>query len=84
MIYRIYTTVNYADTSRDSDNIHINELCYKNNKEDTLIYLEKYIKKNFFHKNTKPHIFKDGEIRATDFCSYGETIIAKPIKIDSK
>ena len=47
MPYRIYTRVNYADTSRDPDDIHIEELCYKKTKKDMLKFCEEYIKENF-------------------------------------
>lgn len=47
MIYRIYTSVNYADTLRDADNIHIKELDYIKGEREALKYLDNYVKNNF-------------------------------------
>ena len=82
MLYRIFKSVNYADTCRDADDIHITELGYKNNLDDAKLVANDYIKKHFFHKNTELRKHKDGSFSATDFCSYGKTIKIQPIKGD--
>jgi hypothetical protein len=82
MIYRIFKTVNYADTCRDADDIHITELGYKSNLEDAKSVANKYIKEHFFHKDTELREYKYGTIGATDFCSYGATIEIQPIVVD--
>lgn len=81
VVYKVFTSVNYADTSRDADNIHTNVLGNKRNLEDAKELANKYIKKNFSHKNTNLVKYKDGTYGATDFRSYGETITIEPIKI---
>mgnify|MGYP001769064602 CR=1 FL=1 len=82
MAYKIYTSVNYADTCRDPDDIHFKDLGYKNELEDAIILANNYIKNHFFHKDTQLIEHKNGSFSATDFCSYGKTIIIEPIKID--
>ena len=81
-MYRVYTSVNYADTCRDPDDIHINELGYFKKLEKALDSANSYIKKHFFHKNTTLTKALNGNYSATDFCSYGETIYV--IKINVK
>lgn len=81
-MYRVYTSVNYADTCRDPDDIHIDELGYFKKLEKALNTANSYIRKNFFHKDTKLTKALNGNYSATDFCSYGETIYV--IKIDVK
>jgi sulfur relay (sulfurtransferase) complex TusBCD TusD component (DsrE family) len=81
MAYRIYTETNYADTSRDPDDIHITELGYKHQLDDALKFANEYIKEHFFHKDTELHYYEDG-YEATDFRSYGATIYVKEIKIN--
>ncbi len=78
-MYRIYTKVNLADTSRDPDDIIIKELCYKKTKKEAKEFCNKYISKKFFNKDSELYE-NNGIIHAIDFCSYGETIIAKKIK----
>ena len=82
MAYKIYTKQNLADTSRDPDDIVIEELGYKNNLDDALSLGNKFIKDNFFHKDTTIKRRSDGTYTATDFCSYGKTLIIKEIIID--
>lgn len=81
MAYRIYTYYNAADTCRDPDDIHTEELGYKNELEDALIVANNYIKKHFLHKDTELIKIGKNEWHATDFCSYGSTIIVKKIII---
>ncbi len=83
MAYRIYTEVNYADTCRDADDIHITELGYRNKLADALLLANDFIKNNFFHKDTELHENKGENLyEATDFCSYGKTIYVKQIQIE--
>lgn len=82
MIYRVFKSVNYADTCIDADDIHITELGYKNSLDDAKSVANDYIKKHFFHKDTELRKNKDGSFSATDFCSYGETIEIQPIEVD--
>ena len=81
LIYRIYKEVNAADTCRDADDISTTELGYVEGKENALLFAEKYIKNHFFCKNIKLTECSEGSYTATDFCSYGDTIYVKPIKI---
>lgn len=81
MAYKIYTERNLADTSRDPDQIVNEDLGYVHNLENAKKIASDYIKKRFFHKDTELLKRKDGTHTATDFCSYGATIIVKPIEI---
>jgi hypothetical protein len=81
MPYKIYTERNLADTSRDPDEIVIEELGYKHNLDDAKLIASDYIKTRFFHKNTELIENRNGSFSATDFSSYGATIIIKPIII---
>lgn len=80
--YRIYTKINLADTCRDPDEIVITELGYKHKLEDAKQLANDYIKESFFRKDMVLEERKDGTYSATDFCSYGVTIIVEPINID--
>lgn len=80
MAYKVYTMVNYAETSKDADDIVTQEIAYKDKLEDALDVANKFIKEKFFHKNTE--LKKVGQnYEATDFCSWGKTIIVEPINI---
>ncbi len=81
MAYRIYTERNLADTTRDPDEMVVEELGYKHELEDAKSIVNDYIEKRFFHKDTPIRERKDGTFTATDFCSYGATIIIEPIII---
>lgn len=81
MIYRIYTTQNLADTCRDPDYIHIEELGYKYKLDDALKILHDYIKNRFLHKDSIVCKTERG-YQSTDFCSYGKTIIIESINVD--
>ena len=76
IIYKIYTEINLAETSRDPDNIITKYLCNKKTKESTIAFCEKYILEHFCDKSTKLEKNTNG-FSATDFCSYAETLIAK-------
>lgn len=82
IVYRIYKQMNAADTWRDPDDIHIEELGYKQSLEDSLVFVQDYITKNFFRKDTKISKRSDGSYYAIDMCSYGWIIEIKPIEID--
>ena len=82
MVYRIYTSRNLADTTKDPDDYIINELGYKHNLDDAKLVANEYIKTQFFHKDTELSENKNGSISATDFCSYGVTIMIIPIVVD--
>ena len=79
--YRIYKELNTADTFRDPDDIHIEELGYKQSLDDALEFAQVYIIKNFFRKDTKISKRSDGSYYAIDMCSYGWIIEIKPIEI---
>ncbi len=81
MAYKIYTERNLADTCRDSDNIVTEELCYKHSEDDAKSFARDYIRNNFFHKDTHLRERTGGGFTATDFSSYGATIIIEPIVI---
>lgn len=81
MAYKIYTSVNYAETSRDPDDICIDEIGYKQKLDDALEVANKFIKEKFFHKNTQLKQHGDN-YQATDFCSWGKTIIVEKINIE--
>lgn len=83
MAYKVFTKVNYADTCRDADDIHCENLGYKNELKDAVKLANDYIKEHFFHKETELRKSSDSIIyTATDFCSYGKTINIEEIKID--
>lgn len=81
MAYRIFTSVNYAMTSRDADDISIDTIGYKDRLEDALEVANKFIKKEFLHKDTELRKYENN-YTATDFCSWGKTIVVKQIDID--
>ncbi len=81
MAYRVYTERNLADTTRDPDQIVIEELGYKHNLDDAKLLATDHIKNHFFHKDTLLKERIDGTHTATDFCSYGVTIIIQPVII---
>jgi len=81
MAYRIYTQRNLADTWRDPDNIVTEDLCYKQSEDDAKSVAMDYIKNNFFHRDTQLRERTGGGFIATDFSSYGATIIVEPIVI---
>jgi hypothetical protein len=81
-IYRIYTEKNYADTSRDPDDIHIEELGYKSNLDDALDIARAYIKESFINKEDKLREDNNGNYFAHDFRSYGVTIHIKKINVN--
>ena len=81
MAYQIYTSVNYAETSRDADDIRIDNIDYKEKLEDALDVANKFIKEKFFHKDTKLKKYNNN-YAATDFCSWGKTIVVEQINIE--
>lgn len=82
-VYKIYTKVNYADTMRDPDDIHYETIAHKAALSDAVACANDYIKKYFLNKKTK---LSSGEGKitysATDFCSYGKTILIEEIKVE--
>lgn len=79
MSYKIYTKRNLADTSRDKDNMVVEELAFRTSLDEARQYANDYIKKKFFHKGIQLKEYRDGSFRATNLCSYGETIIVEKI-----
>ena len=77
-MYRIYTDINYADTTRDPDKVVITELCYKKTKKSAIRFCKEFISKNFCKNNAELEEIEDGFI-AIDFCSYGKTLRVKKI-----
>ena len=83
MPYRIYSQYNDADTMRDIGTTYTEEMCYKNNIEDALAFVNDYIQKYFFDKNTKIHHIKGtNDYQVSNSCSYGRTIYIDEIHID--
>lgn len=92
-IYKFYADKNYADTSRDPDDIHILFEEYYHDFETAKKRVEKYIYENFltdkFYNERNPDnpikrvvkLDKNGEYKATHMCSYGETIYLKEINL---
>lgn len=78
MSYKIYTKRNLADTSRDPDDIVIEKLAYRNSLDEAKQYANDYIKEKFLGVQPLKE-YKDGSYRATNFCSYGETIIIEKV-----
>jgi hypothetical protein len=78
-MYRIYTVVNAADTCRDPDDLHYTELGYAENLEEVKLFAEKYIKQHFVNKDTQLHQH-NGQWLASDFCSYGATIVIEKME----
>jgi len=81
MVYKIYTTVNYADTSRDRDDICTNVLCYSKNKKVAFAYCIKYIKDHFIDK-TRVMSKTENRYTAIDTGSYAVRLVAEEIRID--
>ena len=81
MAYKIYTERNLADTWRDQDNIVTEELGYNQSEDDAILVAVDYIKNNFFHQDTQLRERTGGGFIATDWSSYGATIIIEPIVI---
>ena len=79
-IYRIYTKVNYADTSRDPSDIHIEELGVTDNLEKAKQFSNDYIKNHFFRKNTELSEMTNGDFFAFDFCSWGKLLVIEKMK----
>ncbi len=46
-VYRIYTGRNWAETSRDRDQIEIVDLAYRKTEEEAVDFAKNYIKENF-------------------------------------
>ena len=64
---------------RDPDEIVIEDLRYRHTLEDAKAIVYDYINERFFHKDTKLTAEKDGTYSATDFSSYGATIIIEQV-----
>lgn len=83
MPYKIYTQQNLADTCRDPDDYVYDTLGYRNDLNEAILVAENFIKTRFFHKDTKLRAREPNEeaevYHATDFCSYGKTIIIKEV-----
>jgi len=79
-MYRIYSSVNCADTCRDPDDIHITELGYTADLDKAKEICNERIKKFFFRKDTVLQEYFDGFI-AQDFCSYGATLRIDKLKV---
>jgi len=73
--YRVYTRINYADTSRDPDDIREYDIKTCISKSEALDIANKYIKSKFRDKNTELKEQADGTYSALNFKSWGEYII---------
>ena len=76
VIYRVYTRQNLADTSRDPDEIIIDDLGYFDNIDKAILFAQGHIKEHFFSsKIHTPTLDKNAEkghaYTAYEFCSYG-------------
>jgi hypothetical protein len=80
-VFRIYKTVNYADTTRDADDIETTELGLMADEKEAVEIAKTYIKHNFAVRNTKLNKYKNGFYTATDFCSYGATICIEKLEL---
>lgn len=79
-VYKITSTVNCADTMRDPDDLHVEDLGYKEGKDNARKFCEEHIKNRFVKENTQLEETDYG-FKAVDFCSYGATLKAELIKI---
>lgn len=83
MPYKIYTQVNLADTSRDPDDYIYSTLGYRKNIIEAMMLADEYINTRFTDKNTMLRKVPPNKEKilytATDFCSYGATIMIKEI-----
>lgn len=83
MPYKIYTEQNLADTCRDPDDYVYNTIGYCKHENAAISLAETFIKEHFFHKDTKLKLLPSNKnnhvYRATDFCSYGKTIIIEEV-----
>lgn len=82
--YRIYTTYNAADTTRDPDEIYTTDICYRSTRKGAMKRIRAYIDAHFFRPDDVVISEYEGGLRATNFVSYGETIIAEKITIDAE
>lgn len=83
MPYKIYTRQNLADTSRDPDDYVYETIGYRIYENAAVSLAEDFIKTRFFHKDTQLKLVESNKenhiYRATDFCSYGRTIIIEEV-----
>ena len=82
-MYRIYASVNAADTCRDPDDIHITELGFASSEEHAAAFMNKYIREHFFaHDKNDYKVYKSGnDLRAQEYCSWGRTLCADHMNI---
>lgn len=82
-IYRIFTIVNYAETSRDTPHIVIKELGYIKGLKNAKEFANKYIKENFWKPEQCKLRLYDKNYIASECCSWPRTIIVEKINIIS-
>jgi len=77
MKYRIYRSINIADSCCDPDKFYIKEIGEAKTLGEAQKIAEEYIKKNFC-RNAELTENSDGTFSATDFCSYPATVVVEP------
>lgn len=78
-MYRVYTEVNYADTWRDPDDFHHNEIGYYADLYSAQDAAVRYIRDRFFHSDTKLTLHEDGTYRAVDCTSWGAMVVIRGV-----
>jgi hypothetical protein len=75
-MWRVYKHQNFADTSRDPDNIEITELGYFHKLEDAKKAVERKL-----NSGTRLHRLKDGSWYTSEMGSYAPSYYIEPIKV---
>jgi len=78
MKYRIYRSINIADTCCAPDKFYITELGEAKTLGEAKRVAKEYIENHFSHNSVKLVQNPDGTFSATDFCSYPTTVVVEP------
>jgi hypothetical protein len=81
-IYKVYTRINYADTTRDPNNYEYKTIVHTGDLQRAIDVANKFITVEFFKNKTK---LEKGEnnilFTAMDFCSYPKIIFIEEIEV---
>lgn len=79
-MFHVLVYANFAETWRDPDDYQIvKNFGYFESFEDSKAVAEKFISKWFLHTETPLTEREDGTWRATDFCSFGRTVVLQSV-----
>jgi len=80
MSYKIYTERNNAETSRDPDDYTYKQIGQRDTLPEAVRVAQEYIENHFIKKSAELRAGKGKQLfRATDFCSWPETIIIEKL-----